>query len=243
MRASDNKFIKYRKAITHELLKQTNTAPERTDQITETLADEPARYYVVTNEASLIADKIKTDDMPYTAFAGIPDGTVCAIIEKDDLNSIVYVDRDGDKLSILHLFMMEEENSQMSINHAVMRIDVVNNYWHGWEDKKEQKHYEEIFRLAIAKLLIYIFLSDIIVEMIPAGESNGKSRKNGKILNDLKTPISVVGSKWNSYVIRIGDFRVAGHFRLQPHGPGMTLRRLVYIKPFMKHGYKRRGHV
>lgn len=59
-----------------------------------------------------------------------------------------------------------------------------------------------------------------------------------KFLSDLNFPIKHYDSSYLREIIRDG-FSVRGYWKLQHYGPGMTLRRLQYIKPYEKKGYHR----
>ena len=51
--------------------------------------------------------------------------------------------------------------------------------------------------------------------------------------------VVVVDSTWNKTIIRVGEFGVSGHLRLQPFGKGRTNRKLIYVSDYMKKGYVR----
>ena len=80
-----------------------------------------------------------------------------------------------------------------------------------------------------------MYLSENEEMTIPAGAKYG-TRKSGKIINSLPFPVTTVTSKWNITSIRTDGFEVSGHLRLQPTNAGT---KMIFIAPFMKHGYKR----
>jgi hypothetical protein len=100
---------------------------------------------------------------------------------------------------------------------------------------KHQKIFTDIMQV-----LIFVELGDIEVKMIEAGRDNGRTRKDGKLLNCSNNTVYVVDSTWNQIIIRTEGFAVRGHFRLQPCGVGMADRKLIWISAFEKHGYQRR---
>lgn len=59
------------------------------------------------------------------------------------------------------------------------------------------------------------------------------------VVNKMPFQINVIDSSWLRTIVRAEGFSVRGHFRLQPYGVGRCGRRLIYIKPFQKHGYVR----
>lgn len=86
--------------------------------------------------------------------------------------------------------------------------------------------------------LIYLEFSDLEISIL---QPNGKmgTRKEGKFFNESKSNITIVDSAWNKIIIRVGEFGVRGHFRLQAMGEGRMKRKLIYIKEFTKKGYIR----
>lgn len=92
----------------------------------------------------------------------------------------------------------------------------------------------------VYKFLCFFYLTDNDEEIVKAGKTVG-TKKTGKILNDFKFPLTVVTSKWNTTVIRTEQFGVRGHFRLQPCGKARQDYELIFIEPFVKHGYIRRA--
>ncbi len=52
-------------------------------------------------------------------------------------------------------------------------------------------------------------------------------------------------SRWFTTIVCDHDFTVRGHFRLQPkkNDKGETVRELIYINPFTKHGYHRQAQI
>lgn len=68
---------------------------------------------------------------------------------------------------------------------------------------------------------------------------NHKTKLDEKYITDSKVDVEILDSTWYRELIHLGDFGVNGHFRLQPYGPMNNLRKLIYIKDFVKHGYHR----
>lgn len=85
-------------------------------------------------------------------------------------------------------------------------------------------------------VLNFIKFADIQTkELLP-----GKKIKefNVKYLNETKTPIQILDSKWFTNLVRSAGFNVRGHFRLQPYKEkGEWTRKLKWINEFEKTGY------
>ena len=104
---------------------------------------------------------------------------------------------------------------------------------------KGDEKYHEFYEFTY-KLLCFFFLSENDIEVIQRGATHGQ-KKSGKFKNDLPIPVRIINSKWNITSIRTDGFLVSGHFALRRCGPGRTASRMVYIEPYQKHGYIRRG--
>lgn len=61
--------------------------------------------------------------------------------------------------------------------------------------------------------------------------------------NKTKFPITVIDSTWYTNLISSGAFKVRGHFRLQPYGPDLSKRKLIWINDFEKEGYTRKAKI
>lgn len=125
------------------------------------------------------------------------------------------------------------ENNWGNINWVMFWINiqekVICSHW----AHKDVQNVEEM----IYKLLCFIYLSENEEMVVLPGGKHG-TRKQGKIVNSLVMPVTVVTSKWNVTSIRTEGFEVSGHFRLQPYKDGP---KMIFIDPFMKKGYVRRA--
>ncbi len=92
----------------------------------------------------------------------------------------------------------------------------------------------------IYKLLCFVFLSDNEEILVEPGRKYG-TKKQGKVINELTIPLTVINSRWNVTTIRTDSFGVRGHFALRRVGEGRVNTRMVFIQPFEKKGYVRRA--
>lgn len=92
----------------------------------------------------------------------------------------------------------------------------------------------------IMQLLTFVELGDIEVTLINSLQHNKAPNKNDKIYNGTRNNVYVVDSTWNKLLIRTEGFAVRGHFKLQPCGPGLADRKLIWINAYEKDGYTRR---
>jgi hypothetical protein len=202
------------------------------------MVNDKISHYYITKAAARLIERIKVGDVDYSIFGSLPDMNIA--IAFNGLNEGIIHVRIQDKImSILDIAVI----NQGYLNYNLIRVNVGSGEWRHAIDVKEgwNEETEKFFRATTMKVLIYLFLSDVIVQVLPIGSSNGLSKKNGKIINDSTMPVKIVTSKWNTISMGIGGFSVGGHFRLQPYGKDRKQVKLKYIAPYRKKGYTRRN--
>lgn len=106
---------------------------------------------------------------------------------------------------------------------------------------EEQKSiFENLINYAL-NIILFMQFAEIETIITEGKESKGKSKikfNKEKYLNETNIPIEIIDSNWFTRLIRTGAFKVNGHFRLQPYGSGNSLRKLIWIDDYNKHGYK-----
>jgi hypothetical protein len=207
--------------------------------------------YFVTSKAEKLIDKIDATSAPFTALGALPQINKPFAIVKESYDNSLYIYRHyNDILDIVGFEVNKVATTDKTTNNVVFRASKINTKTgiiheppedQAPPDRKTLEEQGEELREERLPEILYIFLSEIDVTILPVNGNNGLSRKDGKVTNDIDQEVKVVTDKWNSVVVRVGDYGVSGHFRLQPYGPGSMLRRLVYIAPFVKHGYTRRN--
>lgn len=87
------------------------------------------------------------------------------------------------------------------------------------------------------KSFLYIFSSETIkADYISEGKEQPQNSEN-RYIRDYY----LVDSLWDTEVNVLNPFGVSGHFTHQPYGKGSSLRKLIYIEPYMKQGYHRKA--
>ena len=64
-----------------------------------------------------------------------------------------------------------------------------------------------------------------------------------KYVNETRQNIEILDSTWFTTLIRSDAFKVGGHLRLQPCGPGFKDLRLIWISDFEKSGYTKKSKI
>lgn len=67
-----------------------------------------------------------------------------------------------------------------------------------------------------------------------------------KYLNETKSNITILDATWFTNIVSSGQFIVGdedGFMRWQRYGPGLSDKKLIHIKPFVKEGYHRKAKV
>ncbi len=115
-------------------------------------------------------------------------------------------------------------------------------------DISEEQHEAYLKAVAICLgTIVPTFLEFAEVETVvlsAVGDKQRRAKVDGeKYITDILGDVEIVDSGWYRTLVRDGDFGVSGHFRLQPYGPLNSLRKLIWIKDFVKHGYVRKAKI
>jgi hypothetical protein len=106
--------------------------------------------------------------------------------------------------------------------------------WNGYKDTGRDIMWWHTFWLSFVFFKKYC---EIETKVIPATK---KEKNVGvKYLNATQRNITVIDSTWFTTLVKSDGFKVRGHFRFQPYGPGNSLRKLIWIQDFEKDGYMR----
>jgi hypothetical protein len=107
-----------------------------------------------------------------------------------------------------------------------------------WDDAGKTAEWWMAWLVTLPIFLKYCTLETKVVNAGRKGHHVGE-----KYINDTEYPIEILDSTWFTTIIRSEGFGVEGHFRMQPYGPGLTLRKLIWIAPFEKEGYTRTAKI
>lgn len=186
--------------------------------------------YLFTPQAMEIVDRIQVKKMRLELLNGVVQEMATLIIDRD---SFFRYFADGDSIYVIHIAEKPYNNSKDRwMDYHSFRIDTVAGVNYA---NLEHPELEELF----LRMMIYLEFSDQITEVLMPNENNGKSRKQGKIINSTPHPFTIVNSKWNTTTIRGTGFKVSGHWRLQPCGVGLKDVKLIFIEEYKKDGLTR----
>jgi hypothetical protein len=92
-------------------------------------------------------------------------------------------------------------------------------------------------------MILFMKFCELETEIIPDGKM--AFHVDQKYVNDTKQPVEIQDSTWFTTIVRSEGFWVGGEtggfFRLQPCGPGLAEKKLIWIYPFEKEGYTRKA--
>ena len=95
----------------------------------------------------------------------------------------------------------------------------------------------------VVGLVIFMKFCELKTKVVEAGKHT--IHVGQKYVNESNQAVEILDSTWFTTIVRTEGFMVGGEtggfFRLQPHGPGLTQKKLVWIFPFQKHGYTRKA--
>lgn len=195
-------------------------------------------YYItdtVIDKLDLLHVKKTDDKYNWSVFNHLPNTKKTFIFSDNSLLRLVIRD---ENLYFCHLSFKFQPNSKL-YGEAYWVLFFVNRY-----TNEECEHFEhpdvKTRETFIYKLLCFIFLSENTEEVVQPGRKTG-TRANGKFINSLNIPVTIVNSKWNVTSIRTTGFPVSGHFRLQGTGEGRAIPKMVWVNPYEKSGYVRKA--
>lgn len=93
----------------------------------------------------------------------------------------------------------------------------------------------------VVSILMFKKYAQIRTQMIGRHTRITSLDSNGIIFNDTPFNISQLDITWYTNYVNNDDINVRGFWRLQAYGKNHSDRRLVYIKPFVRHGYHRKA--
>jgi hypothetical protein len=108
-------------------------------------------------------------------------------------------------------------------------------------DSNEDMNLDKMIEYFYSKFLVvvtYLELTDVTYDILLGGMSFG-TNKQGKVKNDTRNKYILVNTNWNTTIVRLDEFSVRGHYRLQPCGVGRKQYKYIYIQPYTKGGIKR----
>ena len=93
----------------------------------------------------------------------------------------------------------------------------------------------------VVSVLMFKKYAQIRTQMIGRHTRRTSLDSNGIIFNDTPFNINQLDITWYTNYDNNEEINVRGFWRLQAYGKNHSDRRLVYIKPFVRHGYHRKA--
>lgn len=91
----------------------------------------------------------------------------------------------------------------------------------------------------VITFLLFKEYAELETKYIVKGKVPKVKLNNQDYSSQIELPIKIVDSTWFTTLIKSDDFKVSGHFRLQPYGEGFKHRKLIWISEYQKHGIVR----
>jgi len=89
-------------------------------------------------------------------------------------------------------------------------------------------------------LMCFVELCDNEIVVVEPKQKYG-TQKQGKIINTLPFPITVINNSWNVTKVLQGSIWVIGHAQIYWTGAGRSIPKLIYKEPFVKEGYTKKS--
>lgn len=147
----------------------------------------------------------------------------------DDILSVMFhFTKQGDELTYMNYFEINLVSGKVTTDNKLNNTNEI------MDMEKLIEHFYSKFLVVVT----YLELTEVTLNVLQGGGSYG-TKKGGKIKNDTHNKYILVNTNWNVTTIRLDEFSVRGHFRLQPCGVGRKQYKYVYIEPYTKGGIKR----
>lgn len=187
---------------------------------------------------------------------------------KDSCRGLIFTSKRGNPHVFMYAMFVDEEQNRINI---MCQISVVNDngghygtLFSCYIDRDEndlvnfrsykavppimriEMHDEIVSETLRAILAAELFINFAEVEtkvMKPNTQIWDERGVNAIYNNKTKQDITVIDSTWYTHLISSGAFKVRGHFRFQPYGPGLSKRKLTWINEFEKEGYTRKAKI
>ena len=136
---------------------------------------------------------------------------------------------------------LEKTNGVNGIDEKV-RLGLDEYYFKLWGNNYACNILTDVIEF-ILKPMIFIELSGVNVKFIDIKSKSeyGNILKPIHVKNQTRVNVVYVNSLWNVGSIGLGEFKVRGHFRLQPCGTGRGQIKLIFIEEFVKTHYIRKS--
>lgn len=141
---------------------------------------------------------------------------------------------------ILNIFTKHVDLDHISLD-ACITHDGDNHKVFLWDEWGKDDQFETRMIADLLKILTFLKYCPLETRLVKAGRKDGKGAN--KVLNETGADIEYIDSNWFTTIIRSEGFGVTGHFRLQPCGPNLADRKLIYIAPYEKQGYTRKARI
>lgn len=209
-------------------------------EVYDLLITEGNRNYIMTKPSIEISEKIKIDEKKFdgTIYKGLKLGKKISILINDRLFFRYYVTQRG----ILCMWVLTEPiqiegRTETYMRYTTFRIDTETGLISLPDRDKEETR--RLFKQFL-QLITFLEFSDLETVTLKPNAKMGTKRE-GKYVNESKLDVTIVDSTWNKTIVRVGEFGVSGHLRLQPVGLGRNDRKLIYISEYHKKGYVRKA--
>jgi len=110
-------------------------------------------------------------------------------------------------------------------------------------DKNKSEAMLSYILKTIVDVQLFKICATVVDKRLEAKTKKAQIISNQPYRNLSSVPIDLIDAHWFTNIYVEGDFKVSGHFRFQPCGKGHKDIELIWIDPFIKHGYTRKAKI
>jgi hypothetical protein len=228
-------------------------ALDKYDDIIHAIDNKGNRNYYITKSVierlNLLDTKKCMDAEGWKLFSGLPDFKKTYILPDPEPSYAKYggsgyvrIVKSGKYLHFMHIsskFLPPAERTRTmdsTMYVVLLYIDLEKGEMCGHFQSEDGKSLAPF----LYSLMCFVELCDNEVVIVEPKAKFG-TRKQGKIINTLPFPVTIITNTWNITKVLKGTIWVCGHAQIYWTGPGRTVPKLLYKEPFTKEGYTRKS--
>lgn len=222
-----------------EKMYNTELPVSNSEEIIEFLNEKGYRKLVFSEKSKqLLSDYIIPKEIRMDVLRSIPNRK--DLIQVDDDTCIKYKKTD----SYLSFVIYELDRKHGIVIHHHFDADLIKGEVKNIMEKtyftnRDIKPLLEDRYQKFMEVVTFLELTPITLIVVNGGEKKGDVMRGNVLKNETHSSVIQVNTNWNYKMIRVGSFKVRGHFRWQACGKGLSQVKLIYIDMFEKGLMKR----
>jgi hypothetical protein len=207
----------------------------------------PVRYITMPFYQAYAKHRAKLHEVLQKESLGEASGTLVFNVDKET-KTVFYAmnhNHETDDYNYIYMEFVKSAVDNYQTTHlscAVQQISKADRVIFHIGDRYREHYGSEAPHHIISQLVYLVgFLKFCEIETKVLKPKEKLREKGVRYFNETKSNIEILDSTWFTNLVVSGSFNVEGHFRWQPYGPGLSMKKLIWINEFKKQGYTRKA--